>query len=92
MAAEGQLSQGMASNMVQGEPASPVHTTNGVKKMSCIDPKNKDTALDGFKLPASLGDGIGDGQCMGAEVRYLVLRYVLMHFAIDNFHPRVPIT
>ena len=69
MAAEAQLSQGMASNMVQGEPASPVFTSNGVKKMSCIDPKNKNTALDGFKLPELLGKDIPDGQCLGSEVR-----------------------
>ena len=74
MAAEAQLSQGMAGNMVQGEPASPVYTANGVNKISCIDPKNKNTALDGFKLPASLGNGVGDGQCMGVEVGIVVLK------------------
>ena len=70
MKAEGQLSQGMASNMIQGEPPTPVKTNNGVQKMSCIDPKNKNTegTLDGFSLPASMGAGIGDGQCIGAEV------------------------
>ena len=55
--------------LTSGEPPTPVVTTNGVNKMSCIDPKNEDTALDGFALPTSLGEGVGDGLCMGVEVR-----------------------
>ena len=73
MAAEAQLSQGMASNMIQGEPPTPVVTNNGVMKMSCIDPKNKNNLLDGFQLPASMGKNVGDGQCMGAEVIYTIM-------------------
>ena len=69
MKAKGQLSQGMAGNMIQGEPAEAVRTNDGVKKMSCVDPKNKNTKFDGFSLPASMGKGIGDGLCIGAEVQ-----------------------
>ena len=51
----------MASNKVQGEAATPITTANGVNKVSCIDPKSEDTGLDGFKLPASMGEDIEDG-------------------------------
>ena len=39
-------------------------TSRGVNKVSCIDPKDEETTgtiLDGFALPASMGDGIEDG-------------------------------
>ena len=73
-----------------GEPASPVYTANGVNSMSCIDPKNKNTKLDGFQLPASLGDGVGDGQCMGAEVGTIPYLAYSLNFwkPLIFFHPK----
>ena len=55
--------------------------------MSCIDPKNKNTALDGFKLPEVLGSGIGDGQCMGAEVRlsWLFCDVSMLHLRAQDY-------
>ena len=65
---EKKFSSGMASNMVAGEPASPIRTKTGVTKTSCIDPK-AGPGLDGFSLPTSMGDDLPDGECTGAAVR-----------------------
>ena len=69
MSNEAKLQEGMSSNMVKGEPPAAITTNNGVNKVSCLDPKDGSGSLTGFVLPASLGDGIGDGQCIGAQVR-----------------------
>ena len=58
----------MAGNKVRGEPATPIVTANGVNKVSCIDPKSAENALDGFTLPATMGADIEDGACSGASV------------------------
>ena len=68
MSSERRLEEGMSSNMVKGEPPTSITSVNGVNKVSCIDPKDDTTPLDGFKLPSSLGSGLGDGQCVGAQV------------------------
>ena len=65
---EAVLIQGVASNMVKGEAPIVIQTVNGVKKISCIDPKDKENRLLGFELPSELGEDIGDGQCKGCQV------------------------
>ena len=65
---EARLTSGQSANMVMGEPATPIITADGVSKLSCIDPKSDDTALDGFALPKSMGDDVPDGGCTGAQV------------------------
>ena len=62
------LTSRIASNMVLGEPSNDILTSDGVSKISCINPKQKSTSLSGFKLPGSLGGDLRDGQCMGSTV------------------------
>ena len=83
---EAKLTEGMSSNMVKGEPPSPIRTSNGVNKVSCIDPKDKDTPLDGFALPSSLGNNLGDGQCVGAQVIVLFDCFFLQVIFLTHIH------
>ena len=89
MATEDKLTSGMAGNMVAGEPASPIVTSNGVNKVSCIDPKSDGAKLDGFALPKSMGNGVPDGACTGASVCIhsfftLLISLYIWSFATSN--------
>ena len=61
------MTSGAAANMVAGESPTEMSTSNGKIKVSCVDPKAKDSDLGGFKLP-DMGDDGSDGECMGATV------------------------
>lgn len=67
MASESALTTGAAANMVAGESASSIKTSNGETKVSCIDPKDKSNDLGGFELP-DMDDDDNEGGCTGASV------------------------
>lgn len=66
MASESALTSGAAANMVAGESASSIKTSNGETKVSCIDPKDKSNDLGGFELP-DMDDDDNEGGCTGAS-------------------------